>query len=258
MLLPKAKPVITLKAACAPSNSMARSATTTFRECQKPQRRMREKLHPLQRSRTQVQCRFESCLTCYLLRKQVSGGIGNALCVSQILVAVFLKALQRRQSKMDEKTEALKTKIRAQFSDVRQPSKASITVCDCWECLALRDTFAGLDWKTVAPEVMEQNHHLSLFSAEAFHYFLPAYLLHSLSCFSVGSDFLSTTAYSLTPGKEEPGQAEYWKDKFRFFTDEQIDSIFEFLDLVRESAEMYRLHVYIDRGKKRLLNYLKR
>ena len=159
---------------------------------------------------------------------------------------------------MNEKIEALKIKIDEQFHNTRQPSKSEITVCDCWECLALRDTFFGIDWKTLVPETMEQNHHLSLFSAEAFHYFLPAYLLHSLSCFSVGSDFLSTTVYSLTPGKEEPGQAEYWQDKFRLFTDKQLEIVFEFLDLVRGEPEMYFHHVSIDRGKKRLRSYLKR
>lgn len=159
---------------------------------------------------------------------------------------------------MNEQVETLKIKIRAQFSEVRQPSKEDITNCDCWECLALRDTFAELDWKTIASETMDQNHVLPLFSAEAFHCFLPAYLLHSLDCFYIGTDFLSSTVYSLTPSKEEPGQAEYWQDKFRFFTNNQTEIVFEFLDLVREEPEMYSLHVSIDRGKKRLRGYLKR
>jgi hypothetical protein len=102
---------------------------------------------------------------------------------------VLIEDLKIRQPKMNEKIETLKSKIDEQFRNVRQPSKLEITTCNCWECLALRETFFGLEWKTVVPETMEQNHLLPLFSAEAFHYFLPAYLRHSLSCFKVGSDF---------------------------------------------------------------------
>ncbi len=159
---------------------------------------------------------------------------------------------------MNEKIEALKTKIRDSFSNSKPPAKQDITVCDCWECLALREDFSGLEWQTLNPEIMERNQLLSLFSAEGLHYFLPAYLLHALNNFSEDSDFLSSTIISLTPGKEEPGDAEYSKDKFRLFTDAQLEIVFEFLDLIREIPEMDAFYVSVDRRKKRLLNYLKR
>ncbi len=79
--------------------------------------------------------------------------------------------------------ETLKQKIVSAFGDVLYP-KGDIVSHECDECCEVGRIFANLDWKTIEPQFLENNYDkLPVFSPEAFHFFLPAYLIYSLEHF---------------------------------------------------------------------------
>ena len=73
--------------------------------------------------------------------------------------------------------------IRAAFADVPYPGDNNITRCPyhCRTCREIADFFKGKTWEGHALEDLRDHHTaLSLFTPEAFHYFLPAFMLGSL------------------------------------------------------------------------------
>lgn len=76
---------------------------------------------------------------------------------------------------------SLQDKIEQAFAEVQRPEKAAITPCDCWECLEIRERFAGKERYSLDAEFFAANTEIALLSASALQYFLPAYLLHCLN-----------------------------------------------------------------------------
>lgn len=152
----------------------------------------------------------------------------------------------------EERLENLKQKIVKSFADVPYP-KGSIAPHKCEECREVRKTFAGKNWKSIEPEILEENYGIiPLFSPEAFHFFLPAYMVYSLG--KIRENFLNEvfefTVYTLVPDKKIKANPSYWIERFSRFTLEQLNVIYEFLDVAEETKEFD--HIKIERGKERL------
>ncbi len=133
----------------------------------------------------------------------------------------------------ENKLETLKQRLLKTFSDVSYP-KGAIAPHKCDECYELRETFKNKDWKTIDATIIEENYdQLTLFSGEAFHYFIIAYLIYSLNNF--GDNLVCEfTIYSLTPSKNAFGEElDYWKEHFQNFSEEQMEIIYDFLNLVK-------------------------
>lgn len=131
--------------------------------------------------------------------------------------------------------ETLKQKIFASFENVPYP-KGRIAPHECDECNDVCKTFKNKDWKTISPEILEENYGIiPLFSPEAFQYFLPAYLSYSLESFYEESDTVCEfTIYAIAPTNNDVKERmEYWRDKFANFTSEQMNCIYDFLDIAR-------------------------
>ena len=143
----------------------------------------------------------------------------------------------------------------AAFADVPRPPAGEVVQCGCAECATLAKRFAGLGWREVGAELLEESYdQLPLFSPAAFRHFLPAYLLHSLEQFE-NAGVCEYTLYHLTPGKETEGSAEYYAARFAPFTPEQMGAVYDFLNLAeREEAFAYH-RTSIERGRKRLERY---
>lgn len=80
----------------------------------------------------------------------------------------------------------LQEDIRAAFADVPYPGDHNITRCPyhCRPCQEISDFFKGKTWEGHAVEDLRDHHiALSLFTPEAFHYFLPAFMLASLESY---------------------------------------------------------------------------
>jgi hypothetical protein len=127
---------------------------------------------------------------------------------------------------------------------------------ECEECLELQDAFAGKSWKEISSELLKEHFSdLSLFSPEAFHAFIPAYLFHSIENLD-GDDLVTEfTAYALLPDKlvdKDEGHRNWWALRLSFFSDGQFNAILKYLDLV-EATDEYFDRALLKRGRQRLL-----
>lgn len=152
----------------------------------------------------------------------------------------------------------LRDKISKAFADVPAP-KPPLIHHDCTDCLELQADFLGTIWKEVTPELLDKHFSdLSLFSAEAFHAYIPAYLKHSVENFD--ADMVSEfTAYAILPDKlvnEDKGHWLWWEVKLKLFSDEQFQVMLDYLDFIRDSDVSFD-RVLLDRGKKRLIGLRK-
>ncbi|MDB6112373.1 MAG: hypothetical protein JWR69_4123 [Pedosphaera sp.] len=84
---------------------------------------------------------------------------------------------------------ALKELIQEAFAGVPYPGDDNITRCpyNCSECRRIADYFKGKEWAQQGTEELRKHHvALSLFTPEAFHYFLPAFMLASIDSYEKG------------------------------------------------------------------------
>ena len=80
----------------------------------------------------------------------------------------------------------LKEAIKAAFADVPYPGDNNITHCPyhCRPCQEIADYFKGRTWEGHSVEELRDHHTaLSLFTPEAFQYFLPTFMLASLDSY---------------------------------------------------------------------------
>jgi hypothetical protein len=133
--------------------------------------------------------------------------------------------------------ESLRNTIIEAFCETQPPAKDDLVEHECEECRGVRKAFINIKWQNASDKLLEDNYDkIPLFTPLAFNYFLPAFLLYALGNaddeFSETSDF---TLYALTPGKnwkDENGRiSAYWIEKFRFFTDAQMNAVYRFLEL---------------------------
>lgn len=154
-----------------------------------------------------------------------------------------------------EKLDALKQKIVQAFEDVCYPT-SEIATHECEECRGVRRTFADLNWKTIEPTILEENFGIiPLFSPEAFHYFLPSYLIYSLNHFSEKrtNEVLEYTIYAVAPtNKDLKERMEYWQERFQDFGGEQIDCIYKFLETIEADRDFYNFEKQVRNGKQNL------
>jgi len=164
---------------------------------------------------------------------------------------------------MDEtkhRIEALKGKIRSGFANTRHPGPDKLALHECDECQAVRDAFARVDWKTLDDEVIKANFDkLPLFSPEAFHFFLPAYILYSLT--HLYSEACAFMVYALTPKEQKRNEAErkamllWWQERLKPFSQKQMGIVYEFLDIVKDEEGFRHDREDIDLGKKKLREF---
>lgn len=102
---------------------------------------------------------------------------------------------------MNARADQVRHQIEAAFSGVPYPGDDRITYApDAWECAELAANFRGRQWKDVPVEVLRAHAaHLSLFSAVALPYYLPAYLLAAFDDLDI-RDFLLSELSMPAPG----------------------------------------------------------
>lgn len=158
----------------------------------------------------------------------------------------------------EEQLEILKQKVTSSFANVAYP-KDEIAPHDCDECRGVRKAFANQNWKTINSKILEENYDkLPLFSPEGFHYFLPAFLIYSLTDFN-DNLVCEYTIYTLSPSKKDiKERLNFWQYRFEHFTLEQINLIYEFLDLVEMKKDdcFYSFEKQAVAGKKMLKEFI--
>lgn len=144
------------------------------------------------------------------------------------------------------------------FADVPHPGR-NIAPCGCWECSEVekdfQDAVSASSWQTLATSIIERHFSvLALLSPRAFNSFLPAFLVYALQNYNA-SDVWEWTIYTLTPGKESDNSSEWWRERLHLFTEEQMNVIYQYLNLIRQDPDAYDFYKDIDRGKPRLETY---
>jgi hypothetical protein len=159
----------------------------------------------------------------------------------------------------DERIGEIRRRINQAFADAAAPT-GSVIEHNCEECFALETTFANRKWQEIDLEVVEKNFsNLPLFSPEAFHYFLPAYLLHALEPAELNGSVMEFTIYALSPNKEiehDPSRLKWWRRRFASFSSEQLQLIYDFFDLAATDEHFSIDKTLIERGKERLKRYM--
>ena len=125
--------------------------------------------------------------------------------------------------------------IESAFADVPYPGDDSITRCtheDCLECDEIAAHFRGTTWRDHTLEQLREHHSaITMFTPEAFHYFLPAFVLHSLGHWREAGTIPHTIAFQFSPAKPDAdaGMQQYCAVRWSIFSQQQREAIAMFL-----------------------------
>jgi hypothetical protein len=136
---------------------------------------------------------------------------------------------------MSTDLEELQLAVRTAFGLGRPPDFDHIASHECDECRAVREAFAGWKWESLPGEIIRENHDkLPLFDAEAFVYYLPAYLLYALGHWDPDDPVTEFTTYQLTPNcdPEDAERCDYHRSRLRHLTEEQFEVCHRFTAMV--------------------------
>ena len=131
---------------------------------------------------------------------------------------------------------ALKHTIEAAFKDVEYPGDNNITRCpyNCSECRRIAEFFKGKTWSGHTLEEL-RNYHvaLSLFTPEAFHYFLPAFMLVSMVAYERSDLIPDGIRFHFEVSQEMQGHFAVRMSKF---SEAQREAIIDYLVLMERQG----------------------
>jgi hypothetical protein len=157
-----------------------------------------------------------------------------------------------------ERIEALKLAIRNRFPGTPTPVEEDIATHDCRECLAIRATFAGRTWDSLRPSELEARFDsLPMLSPNAFKYYLPAYLTHSLENLSPDCLVCQFTIYAIAPDDDakEAEFVDWWRERLSLFTAEQFEVLTRFLEHARQHEAFDEFTPSLEHSNERLQLY---
>lgn len=124
---------------------------------------------------------------------------------------------------------SLKETIKEAFADVPYPGDNNITRCPyhCKPCEEIAEYFKGKGWEGHSVEDLRDHHTaLSLFTPEAFHYFLPAFMLASIESYDKMDILPDSIRFHFDFNLEH---RDYFIVRLSKFSAEQRHAIVEFL-----------------------------
>ena len=111
------------------------------------------------------------------------------------------------------------------FRSAPRPDFDEITLHRCWECDDIRDQLSNHDVDDVPIDFLDYHGDgLTLLSAKAYRYYLPAYVRHS--CDFRDATVTDYVLFSLSP--DNPSD-EFWADRCDDFTAEEIEAVLAYL-----------------------------
>ena|ERR1051325_810264 len=156
----------------------------------------------------------------------------------------FMRAMITSSNKI----EGLRQKILAAFPKIAPPLPENLTEHRCDECDGVRDDFSGVEWWSADNTLIDENYDdLPLFTPEAFHYYLPAFLLRSLDSFDPDNEVLQFSVYGLSPTKT-PVDAPRYRARLNLFTPEQNSAVASFLEQIQMDERFYNYYADVERG----------
>jgi hypothetical protein len=155
------------------------------------------------------------------------------------------------------KLDALRQKILEAFPKIDPPGPENITSHPCKECDGVRNDFRGVHWWAAGDALIDENFdNLALFTPEAYHYFLPAFLLRALNAFDPDNLVLQFCIYSLSPTKT-PIDDPWYRARLNQFTPAQSSVIVKFLECVLEDEGFNNHHRDAERGLRKFWHVAK-
>ena len=124
---------------------------------------------------------------------------------------------------------SIKETIEKAFADVAYPGDHNITRCpyNCSECRRVADYFKGKTWQGHQVEELRPQHvALALFTPEAFHYFLPAFMLVSIGGYEKGDVITDGIRFHFEYTQEIKG---HYAVRMSKFTQPQRKAIIDYL-----------------------------
>jgi hypothetical protein len=123
---------------------------------------------------------------------------------------------------------SVRESIASAFKEVPYPGDDQIALHECAECRQIRDDLRGKSLQVLADGVLERRFDsLPLLSSIAFHYFVPAYMLYSLS----HPD--SEVAFFTFQGLGIAGIDAIDLERFRLFSRQQREAVIAFLEFFK-------------------------
>jgi len=125
--------------------------------------------------------------------------------------------------------------IESVFADVPYPGDGNITRCthdDCLECDEIAAYFRGTTWRDHTLEQLWEHHSaITMFTPEALHYFLPAFMLQSLGRWEDADMIPHFIAGQFLPAKPDAdaGMQQYCTARWSIFSQQQREAIAAFL-----------------------------
>jgi hypothetical protein len=134
---------------------------------------------------------------------------------------------------MNSSLMAARDLIMSAFADVPYPGDDHITSHqDCLECEAIARYFCGTSWRDhQLAKLWEYHAAIALFTPQAFHYFLPAFMLATLE-HPQDADLIPhsiASQFTRPLQTENDERCRYFTDRFSLFTAPQRAAIAAFL-----------------------------
>ncbi len=120
--------------------------------------------------------------------------------------------------------------IELAFSGLSPPGDARLLHPQCMDDGDIVDFYGALDRRQLTDDSIISNYAApSFFSAEAFQYYMPAFMIWSLNHCDTIEYAPESTIRAFDPTNENPGLYEFQVSKFALFTDRQCAAVIRFL-----------------------------
>ncbi|WP_282154235.1 DUF6714 family protein [Ruegeria atlantica] len=152
-------------------------------------------------------------------------------------------------------TEDLATRIIAAFDGLDPPADGELLHPECMDDVDILEFYGGVKWHEMTDQMIIYNYAApTAFSAKAFQYYLPAYLIWTLLNSDSREYASESILLALDPGTSKEMLHEFRKSKFNQLTPAQKEAVLRFLYFfsdhpdLGEFAESALVNYWIDQG----------
>lgn len=136
-----------------------------------------------------------------------------------------------------ERIDAAVGEIEAALAGVPHPGDDRLLHPQCRDDLDIREFRGSLDWRDVPSELIVRNYAApSFFSAHAFRYYMPAFMIWTLRHYGAVEYAAESTVCALDPGTDRELLYDFQVSKFALFTPAQRSAVIRFLHTLADDA----------------------
>jgi hypothetical protein len=152
---------------------------------------------------------------------------------------------------MNNARNELRTEILNTFAKSSPPGVDDLALDMSPDSMNLRSELGGIPWWEVTDTAIGRNYdNLPLLTPNAYHYYLPAFILSSLRNFESVNLVLVHTVFSLAPFKTSVDDLRF-KTRRELFTAQEVEVVVMFLQCIVDDESMYSLYNDAERGMRK-------